>query len=355
MRAKPLLGFVVALALIATPTFADEFANSPLRAGYEPTSRLLDFEARRRWDAQDGFDPMLTYVVEMFAAPQLDDRVVTAGLLMLEVDLALDKLIGRGWGAAYAAGFAIHGHGLTDEVMDVHGISGNTAPEDVRLFEVWLEQPIGAFTLRAGLLAADQEFVLAEHSSTLLSATFGITSQYSANVIGPVYPVATPGVSGRLELDRVTLRAAVYDGTQSNTHGIPSELGPASLVIGQLGIGPLQLGGWHHEERGNGVYAIADSNVAPGVGAFARVGYSPNAPVVNYIDAGVRITPGPRRPDDLVSVGIAFATSDQGAQILVETTYELQINWLTLQPDLQLLMLHDRSVVIMATRATIVF
>ena len=351
----PSSGLVVAVALIATHAHADEFANSPVRAGYEPTSRLVDFEARRRWDAQDGFDPMLTYSVEMFAAPQLDDRVVTAGLLMLEVDLALDKMIGQGWGAAYAAGFAIHGHGLTDELMDVHGVSGNTAPEDVRLFEAWIEQPIGAFTLRGGLLAADQEFVLAEHSSTLLSATFGITSQFSANIIGPVYPVGTPGASGRLELDRITARVAVYDGTQTNSHGIPNDLGPAVLALGEITVGPLKLGGWHHNERGNAVYAIADAKLEPNVGAFARVGYSPDAPVVRYIDAGVRVTPGARRPDDFVSVGIAFATTDQGAQTLVEATYEMQIRWLTIQPDVQLLMMRDRTVGIFATRATIVF
>lgn len=284
---------------------------------------------------------MLTYSFEVFAAPQLDDRVVTAGLLMLEVDLALDKLIGPGWGAAYAAGLAIHGHGLTDELMDVHGVSGNTAPDDVRLFEAWFEQPIGAFTLRGGLLAADQEFVLAEHSSTLLSATFGITGQFSANVIGPVYPVGTPGVSGRLELEGITARLAFYDGTQSNSHGIPDALGPESLALGEIAVGPMKLGGWHHDGRGNGIYAIADAKLEPNVGAFARVGYSPEAPVVEYIDAGVRITPGTRRPDDFVSVGIAFATTDQGAHTLVEATYELQIRWVTIQPDLQMLMMSD--------------
>ncbi len=346
---------IVALAMIAPAAHADELANSPARAGYEPTSRLLDFEARRRWDARNGFDPMVTYVVEVFAAPQLRDRVVTAGLLMAEVDLALDKLIGPGWGAAYVAGFAIHGHSVTDELMDVHGTSGNTAPQDVRLFEAWLEQPVGAFTLRAGLLAADQELLLAEHSSTLIAATFGITSQYSANVVGPVYPVSAPGVSGRLELEPVTARLAVYDGTQSNAHGIPQDLGPAMLVVGEVGVTPFKVGGWHHDARGSGLYAIADAKLESDVGAFARVGYSPDAAVTHYIDAGVRITPGHVRPDDLVSVGLAFATTETGAQILVEGTYELQIGWLTIQPDLQLLMMRDRTVGILATRATIVF
>jgi hypothetical protein len=348
-------GLPFALVLFGFAAHADELANSPARAGYEPTSRLGDFEARRRWDVELGIDPMLTYSAEMFVAPQLGDRVVTAGLLMAEVDVALDKLIGPGFGAAYIAGFAIHGSSLTDELMDVHGVSGNTAPEDVRLFEAWLEQPIGAVTLRGGLLATDQELVIADASSTLLAATFGITSQFSANIIGPVYPIAAPGISGRLELEPVIARAAVYDGTQANSHGIPTDVGSSYLVLGELGVGAVRVGAWHHDERGNGYYAIADAQVEELVGAFARVGYSPDAPVVHYVDAGIRVTPGSLRPNDLISVGVAFATTDQGAQTLVEATYELQVRWLTLQPDLQLLMLHDRSVAIMATRATVVF
>jgi hypothetical protein len=347
--------FVLLAASVSSPARADEFASSPVRAGYEPSGRLLDFEARRRMDVERGVDPMLTYIVEAFAAPQLDNRVVTTGLLMLEIDVALDKLIGPGWGAAYASGLAVHGQGLTDELMDVHGVSGNAAPEDVRLFEAWIEQPVGPFTLRAGLLAADQELVLAEHSSTLMSATFGITSQFSANILGPVYPVGTPGASARLELGTVTARLAVYDGTQSNDHGIPSDLGPSVLVLGELHASFLKLGAWYHDERDTGVYAIADAQLERYVGAFARAGYSPDAPVVHYIDAGIRVTPGPRRPADFVSAGIAFATTDEGAQIVVEATYELQLRLLALQPGLQLVMLRDRTVGVLATRATIVF
>lgn len=345
---------VAALTLASTHAYADELANSPVRAGYEPTGRLFDFEARRHLDVDDGFDPMLTYVVETFAAPQLDKRVVAAGLLMLEVDLALDKLVGSGWGHAYASGLAIHGSSLTDELQDVHGVSGNTAPEDVRLFEAWIEQPIRAFTLRAGLLAADQEFVLAENGSSLLSATFGMTAQFSANVGNPVYPVATPGLSARVEHEPFSARLAVYDGTQLQTHGIPDAVGPASLVIGELEFAPITIGAWHHSDRGDGYYAIANAQLDDNIGTFARVGYSPDGPIGHYIDAGVRIEPGPR-PEDLACVGIAFATTPEGPQTLIEATYEIQIAWLTIQPDLQLLMLRERTVGVGGLRGTIVF
>jgi hypothetical protein len=126
-------------------------------------------------------------------------------------------------------------------------------------------------------------------------------------------------------------------------------------VLGELALGPVKLGGWHHDERGTGVYAIADALLEPELGAFARVGYSADGPVVTYIDAGVRIRPRWWRPDDFLSAAIAFATTDEGPQTLVEATYELSVGWLTIQPDLQLVLMRDRTVGIAATRATIVF
>jgi hypothetical protein len=52
---------------------------------------------------------------------------------------------------------------------------------------------------------------------------------------------------------------------------------------------------------------------------------------------------------------LAFAQVDEGDQILVETTYEAQIGWLTIQPALQLMMMREQTVGIAATRMTIVF
>ena len=71
----------------------------------------------------------------------------------------------------------------------------------------------------------------------------------------------------------------------------------------------------------------------------------------------MRIGPGPIRvrPDDFFSIGLAFAQVDEGDQILVETTYEAQIGWLTIQPAFQVMALRDRTVEIFATRFTVAF
>jgi hypothetical protein len=172
-----------------------------------------------------------------------------------------------------------------------------------------------------------------------------------------VYPVATPGLSGRVELDPVEIRGAVYDGTETNVHGIPTALGPDVLWMGEVVLaGVLKLGAWHHTTRGNGYYAIVDAQLDRLVGAFARVDISPDRLVYTYIDAGIRIGPGPFRPDDMMSIGVVFANTENGAQTAVEATYEAQWRWLTIQPDAQLLLLSGHpAAIVLGTRIGIAF
>lgn len=345
------LGFALALTLAAPHVArADEQASSPARPGYEGSDHAIWWPGRAVMEER-GLIVDGTYSVDMFLVPQLEREAWLGGLFTAELDYELPTR-----GALHISAFAMHGDGPTSELGDVHGVSGNTAPQDVRLFEAWVEQPIGPLTLRGGLLAADQEFVLADPSGTLISATFGITSQFSANVLGPVYPVAAPGVSGRLDLDPVLVQLAVYDGTLSNSHGIPTALGPEQLVIAEVTYADtLGIGAWHHSELGDALYATLDGSVDDNVAAFTRVGLSPHHSVPTYIDAGLRIQPGEWRPGDLITCGIAFARSEFGAQTLIEASYEAQIRWLSIQPDLQLILLHERTVGVVGLRTTIVF
>jgi len=357
-------GPVIACALVA-PARADikpdPCACSPAKPGFFRRAQLTgDWNEHRKHLEDDGVILQAVYAGEVFAAAGLDKPVVVAGLFAVTFDLELDKLVSDKLGQVHISAFAIHGNGLTAELMDIYGTSGNVASEDARLFEAWLEQPIGPAAIRAGLLSADQEFNLARHSTALLNATFGITSQISYNLFGPVYPVATPGASARLELAHFSVRAALYDGTETNTHGIPTDLGPDELAIGELEVGKLvKLGAWHHTTRGNGGYVIVDHQLERYVGAFARAGISPDQAVSQYVDAGLRIGPGPFRDHDFIGLGIAFARNESGehmgAQTVVEGTYQAQLGWLTVQPDFQLLMLRDRTAAIFATRATVVF
>lgn len=345
---------LIGVVLLTAVAHADEFATSPARPGYEASNRILNFAKRSELE-EDGLNLEGTYAFEMFAAPQLADRFTTGGLFMVELDVDFSLLAHARLGTLRISTASTHGGSPTDELMDVHGVSGNTAPKDNRVFEAWYEQPFGPLLVRAGILAVDQEYNYADPTSTLLGATFGITSQFSYNVGGPTYPVGTPGVSARYEDGPVLLQAAIYDGTQTNTRGIPTELGPSTLLLAEATWNrDIGVGAWHHSDKGNGVYATLDHELDDFVEAFTRIGLSPKG-VKTYLDAGVRVGPGPLRPEDFVSVGLAFAQLDEGDQILIEATYEAQIRWLTIQPAMQLMMLRERTVGIVATRFTVVF
>jgi carbohydrate-selective porin OprB len=340
---------------LATAAHADEFATSPARPDYEASDKLLGFAAR---DAAElhGLVVDATYAVDLFLAPQLRNAATAGGLFTGELDVDLDAFVHRGLGRVHVSSFAIHGKSPTDELMDIHGISGNAAPREARLFEAWYEQPIGPFAIRAGLIAADQEFVYADPADTLLSATFGITTQFTVNITGPVYPVATPGVSARYEQGPYLVQLAVYDGTQANTHGIPTDLGPDTLVLAEATFRrDLGIGAWHHTSRGDGLYATADHQLDERVAAFSRVGYSPDGPVSVYLDAGIRIGPGPLRPEDFYCIGMAFARDEAGDETVIETSYEAQVRWLTIQPDFQMVMMRDRTVEVASVRTTVAF
>ncbi len=354
-------GLAVALVLVASSAVAhadlDPCACSPNRPGFFRRDALTGLWGGRREALRDaGFTALLTYAGEVFTSTaDLDTRASIAGLAVLALDADLTKRVSEHLGAVHITGLAIHGHGLSDQLMDVYGVSNNVAPEGVRLFEAWIEQPVTFLTIRAGLIAADQEFILAKHGTALLNATFGIISQVPSIVPGPVYPVAAPGVSVRAELLHALVRGAIYDGDQQNPHGIPTRLGDDAFVIGEVEIeGTLKLGGWHHTDHRNGGYAIVDGQLDRYVGAFSRVGISPHQAVDVYIDTGIRIGPGPLRERDFASLGFAFARTPAGPQTALEATYQLQVGWATIQPDFQLLLLRERTAAVMAARVVIV-
>lgn len=348
---------LVLLALTASARAdIDPCACSPNRPGFFRQDALTGLWGGKREAMRDaGFTALLTYAAEVFGSANLERKTTIAGLGVLALDADLSLLVSEHLGAAHVTGLGIHGQGLSEELMDIYGVSNNVAPNDVRLFEAWIEQPVKLLTVRAGLLAADQEFILAKHGTALLNATFGIISQLPVDVPGPVYPVATPGISVRATVPHALIRAAVYDGDQENSHGIPAGLGDDAFAIGEVEIeDTVKLGGWHHTNGRSGVYAIADRQLDCYVGAFARGGYSRGEAVDLYLDTGIRIGPGPLRERDFASVGLAFARTDQGAQTAVELTYQLQVGWFTLQPDFQVLLLRERTAAVMAARIVIV-
>jgi carbohydrate-selective porin OprB len=337
----------------------DPCACSPNKPGFHRADALTgDWGGARKDLFEHGIKVTAAYAGEVFAAPGLDDdKLVNAGLASLALDVELDSLVNDKLGSLRVSGFGIHGKGL--QLMDIYGVSNNVATDDVRLFEAYYDQPLGPFGIRAGLLSADQEFLIADHSTVLLNATFGIVAVMPAAVGGPVYPQATPGVSARLETEQLTLRGAIYDGDRIEEHGIPEELGEHALMIGEVESHGVKLGAWHHTALGNGYYGIVSRQVARRVGAFTRVSIARDQMIPLYIDCGIRFGPGgiwKKRKKDFISVGMAFAQSDLGAQTVAELTYQILVKgWLTVQPDVQVELKRDGTAGVIATRAVVAF
>ena len=275
MVGRSLAVAIVALVAGTRPARADvdPCACSPNKPGFFRQDALTGLWGGNREKLRDaGFTALFTYSGEVFGSANLDTKATVAGLAVLALDADLSKLVSDHLGLVHVTALGIHGTGLSDELMDIYGVSNNVAPSGVRLFEAWIEQPVKQLTVRAGLLAADQEFILAKHGTALLNATFGIISQVPVDVPGPVYPVATPAVSVRAELPHVTARAAIYDGDQRNSHGIPTAVGDNAFVIGEVeledtlklgGVAPHRSSGRRLRDRGSRVRSLR-RRVRPG-------------------------------------------------------------------------------------------
>jgi carbohydrate-selective porin OprB len=352
------------IACLATTAHADvpapdACACSPNKPGFHRLDVLTgDWGGRRSDLIEDGIKFLATYSPELISAPAISDRpVVFAGLGALSVDLDLGKLATAGLGNIHISGFAIHGRPLSQRFSDVFTVSNNLANKDVRLFEAWLDQPLGPVSVRAGLLSADQQFTLATTSVVLMNATFGIFGMLSKVLSGPVFPIATPGLAISTDNGPIKTTWAIYDGERINSHGIPTEIGDTALLMGEVAFADtLKVGAWRHGTIGHGYYAVFDHQLTTILGAFARVGIAPHLSPDIYIDTGFRIGPGPFRPKDFISVGIAHAGATTGYETVIEATYQYLVRgWLTIQPDVQVLLDRNGTTGIVATRAVIAF
>jgi porin len=274
-------------------------------------------------------------------------------------------------------------------------------------------------SLRIGQLAADDEFINSPTAGGLVNGTFGWAGVLAANMTngGPAYPLATPGVRLAVKpTDQLTVQAAVFSGDPAgancnddaqacNRHGTTFSFSGGALWMGEMqyavnqdkkspGLpGVYKLGGWyattdfadqhygldiagntvsladptvagplnHHGDWG--LYAVADQMVwrsdQQSLNLFLRGGVSPSDRnlISSYVDAGAGfkgLLPG--RPDDVLTVGFAYAKISRDAaaldqdvlafsgppypirdeEVVFEASYQAQLApWWIVQPDLQ--------------------
>jgi porin len=316
------------------------------------------------------------------------------GRLNLAVDLDFQKLAGWNGLTAHANIFAIHGDGLSrSNLRNFLVVSGIEALPTVRLYEAYLEQKFfdDKWSIRAGQLAADSEFIASKYTDVFTNASLGWPAITSINLPsgGPSPPLAAVGARLAAKLsDNITVLGAIFDGDsagpgpgdpqQRNRYGLNFRVNDPPLVLGEIQFGwkniaaddgragAWKLGGWHHfgtfsdqrftseglsiaDPAGSGtgrmlraddgiysvieqrIYGVANSKDR-GIGVFMRNSASPSDRnlIDFYTDAGIDfIGLSDRRSNDKFGIALGYAHVSKRAQAL-DHDYALfmaQPNW----------------------------
>ncbi|MCF8478006.1 MAG: carbohydrate porin, partial [Pseudolabrys sp.] len=265
--------------------------------------------ARSALKDKHGIDITLDYIGETFAVlfGGLDKRSSYEGRLELSIDTDLQKLIGWTGGSTHVTAFQIHnsGRNVAENTGAIADPSNIDATPTTRLFTAWFQQNLAddRVSIRAGQLAADDEFITSDTAGGLLNGTFGWAGVLAANITngGPAYPLATPGVRVMvMPTEQLSVLGAVFAGDPAgdnctddaqicNEHGTTFSTSGGALWMGEAqyavnqgkqaaGLpGVYKVGGW---------YATADYGDQrfgiDGTGATVSLGVDPTATPIQH-------------------------------------------------------------------------
>lgn len=222
-----------------------------------------------------GFDFSAEYLSEVIAnvSGGVKRSAIYEGLVKVGLDFDGEKLLGWKGGSVHVSGLYAHGRSPSEKLAgDSLTLSNIDAYDSIRLFEFWVQQAFkdGMFSIRAGQLAADEEFAGTEYGGVFVHGTTGWPGMISMNAPTPAYPIAAPGV--RLEVQptgSTFFRVGAYDGNPDpgdangnsiNKHGVTWNLGEGAFLITEAGLkwndaeeskglpGTAKLGAWYHTE-----------------------------------------------------------------------------------------------------------
>ncbi len=296
---------------------------------------------------------------------------VYEGRLNLAVDADLQKLAGLRELSFHANMFQLHGDGLSRENLQNFLVaSGIEALPSTRLYELWFERKWGdTFSVRAGQLAADQEFMNAKYTDVFTNASLGWPAITSLDLPsgGPSPPLAALGARARANIGQnLTLVGGIFDGDaagpgssdpqlRDNT-GTNFRINDPPLVIGEAQFiwngekgdpglaGKFKIGGWRHfgqfpDQRYTlggisialapspgmpanlsgdyGIYSVFEqklyrvgNDADRGIGIFARVSSSPSDRnlIDLYADGGIEFVGlADSRPKDKFGIAAGYA------------------------------------------------
>ncbi|MFA6264223.1 MAG: carbohydrate porin [Pseudolabrys sp.] len=381
------LAAATALTFVAGGAFAKDLpTKSPPKAEpsiWERDTLTGDWGGgRTALKENQGIDITLNYIGETFGVLSggVNRRTSYEGRLEFSVDTDWQKLMGLTGGTSHFTIYQIHNSGSNPaaNVGSIADPSNIDALSTTRLFTLWYEQSFAdRFSIRAGQLAGDDEFITSPTAGGLINGTFGWAGILASDMTngGPAYPLATPGIRLKANAtDNLTVLAAVFAGDpagkssctvsaqECNENGLNFGTTGGALWIGELQYAVNQgkdavglpavykLGGWYStadfadqrygadatsarvlltdptsagplNHRGNwGLYGVADQTVMragdKALSLFLRAGVSPSDRnlLSYYVDGGAGIKGlFAGRPDDALTFGVAYAKVSRDA------------------------------------------
>ncbi len=316
------------------------------------------------------------------------------GFAQWGIDADLESTLGLRGAEFHIGWHAYHGGQPSTDLIGQFSstaVSGWEAETSVRFYQIHLRQELfaGRLVLKAGQLAADEDFFVSRYSGTLLNATFGSFALERADQNVPSYPLAAPGAYvAVLPTGDWLLHAGAYtaDPGDDERHNIGFDwtldegatffaevilmkrpfgragryaFGAAGTTARLLRQKAAALG--ETVSGGYAIWVLIDQALGPeastleDLGVFARAQFSPQEDRFAqhfYVDVGLEYTaPFPGRERDVASLAVAYLDFGDdyvsGArslgfdvseyQVLLELTYRAQVTgWLSLQPDVQL-------------------
>lgn len=312
------------------------------------------------------------------------------GSLLDNLDLIADLDLGKaiGWQGATLHGYVLSNQGdiPNDNAGTLQGVDNiEVGRQGVRLYELWVDAPIGEnATLLGGLYDLNSEFYASDAAGLLINPSFGIGSELAAT--GPNGPSIFPSTALAIRLNYTVgagyLRGAVLNahaGVPGDPGGVDTDFDDGALLIGEAGFGgeagKLAVGLWRYTEdqddirdvtvlgdpvkrTAQGAYVLGErillgDDDGRKVTGFFRAGFSDGktSPFKGGWQAGVlveRVFAG--RPDSAFSVGVQQGLLSSRMRDLMTTggidaaraesglefTYADRLSpRVTLQPDLQ--------------------
>lgn len=374
----PVLLSILAAVLLQAPP------QNPPPGFWDRPTMIGDLGGVRPTLADAGVTFVLAYTHEVMSNVRGGLEQETSADLLLDwvIDADLNKALGWTGGSARVNPMWLAGTGISDDIGDLTRVSNIAGEGAVRMFEAWVQQALfnGAFSLRAGILAMDQEFVLTAAGALYYNSVFGSPVFTTPNFPTPIYPIGAPGARARIDLfTSAYLQAAVYDGDPGSEgfnrsgfrHRLSGDDGLFTILEGGVTLGTthptvVKAGGFLHtaefvehttgdtREGVHGGYLVLEQKVVPGsVDAFIRLGVAQEDRVlVSFgFDCGINFTgPIPGRPADVLGIGLIYARISRdfaatqtdrerwGHETVVEVTYKITLTpWLMVQPDLQVI------------------